>query len=158
CYAMLLKKFPDSGLAPDALLALAELSFSAGDIDQALKYYESIAKKYPTAKAYDYVVYKIGWCYFNKSSFETAAEKFAAVIKSSQEKGASGDKAALALEREARHDLSQTYARFGSPKKAKEYFKKAAGEANVASMLLALGDAYSGQGSYPDAIATYQQA
>lgn len=126
-YLKLVNKYPDSQLAGDARLAIAEIHFDKRRFGEALSQLREIVKaEHPRLK--NFALYKMAWTYYNMADLESAINALEKVIDGVNQ--ATGvQHARLELRKEALHDLVVYYADHhvsGSAARATEYFEKIA--------------------------------
>ncbi|MBI5494273.1 MAG: tetratricopeptide repeat protein [Deltaproteobacteria bacterium] len=151
----LIQTFPKSPFVADGYLAFGEYHFENKKIDNALQAYQKAAA-FEESKVYGYAVYKQGWCYYNQTSWENAAEKFKEVILYSQlDTDKLGDKKIM-LTKEARKDYVTVYSHFGDPAKAFDDFKTLADGDDYKAMIERLANLYYGEGQDREAAVVYR--
>jgi tetratricopeptide (TPR) repeat protein len=153
-FARLIRDFPTSKFIPDALLSFGEFYFQSGDMDNALKFYDRVLK-FRQSKVYGFALYKTAWCYYNLVEYRRALEVFHDVIKYAQQLGGR-DKLAGSLEREAKRDSVLAYSHIGTAEKAWPFFQRVGGT-YAPKMLERLGEIYTEQGKFADAVKIYRQ-
>lgn len=160
-YRRMIKEFPKSQYVADAWLAFGEFYFQVApdderDVKKALDAYESAAKN-QDSPVFGYATYKQGWCHYNLSRHDKAAEKFKEVVLYSQiNKDILGTRR-IGLANEARKDYVLAYAQYGTAQAAPAEFKTIADKpADLRAMLERLADIYYGDGKDRDAIIAYQ--
>jgi cellulose synthase operon protein C len=160
-YRRLIKDFPKSQYIADAWLAFGEFYFQVApdderDVKKALDAYQSAAKN-QDSPVFGYATYKQGWCHYNLTRHDKAAEKFKEVILYSQiNKDILGVRR-IGLAKEARKDYVLAYAQYGTAQAAPGEFKQVAdNDADLRVMLERLADIYYGDGKDRDAIIAYQ--
>jgi TolA-binding protein len=162
-FTRLTRDHRDSELVPDAYLAAAEYYFDKHQIDRAIDSYQA-AMKFRDHRAYPYMVYKLGWSYFNatpknadqaKEFSDKAVTAFKLVIKlSDRDKLAFGR---LNLREEALKDLVMAWADAGEVETAWEYFKTLGETDYFYNLLETLGNIYAEQGKYDKGIAVFKR-
>lgn len=153
-FSKLIRNYPQSKYIPDAYLSFAEFYFNDGQVENALKLYERVAR-YPDSPIYGYAVYKQGWCWLNLKDPRRALELFVQVIRNAH-KWAGPKKGKIVLIKEARKDSVRAYAMVGTPEKAWPFFKRIGGDTAM-SMLERLANMYFGQGKYGPSIRIFKQ-
>lgn len=159
-YKRLIKEHPKSKYVPDAWLAYGEYFFQLADDDErdvkrALDAYERAAAD-ESASIFGYAVYKQGWCHYNLSRYDRAAEKFKEVILYSELNADLLGERRIALSRESRKDFVLAYAQYGGARGAPEEFGAIAKGDELGRMLERLADIYYGDGKDRDAILMYR--
>ncbi|MFZ9886079.1 MAG: tetratricopeptide repeat protein [Myxococcota bacterium] len=159
-YREIVKKYPDSQYLSDAWLAFGEYFFQMGpeeerDLNKALDAYMNAAKN-QDSPVFGYAVYKQGWCYYNLSRHDKAAERFKEVVLYSDINADLLGEKKIALAREARRDFVLAYAQYGSARTAPTDFKPLAEGEEYFNMLATLADIFYGSGKDRDAIVMYQ--
>lgn len=80
-YVALLKDFPESSLANNATLELAEINFDAKKLDDVVKDLQAmIAKKPGDKKLLAGAQYRLGWAYFEQKKYADGAKAFEAML------------------------------------------------------------------------------
>ncbi len=74
----LINKYPTSRYVPECYLRIGDFWFDQVEFDKAIQFYSHVD---PESPLYDKALYKIGWCYFNKSS-EFAQENYYRAVDS----------------------------------------------------------------------------
>ncbi|MGB9667537.1 MAG: outer membrane protein assembly factor BamD [Thermosulfidibacteraceae bacterium] len=64
-FKKVLEQSPESRIVENTRLNLAESYFSSGNYEEAIAIYEDYLKMYPLSPNSDYVMYKLGLCYYN---------------------------------------------------------------------------------------------
>ena len=64
-FKKVLEQAPDSKIVENTRLNLAESYYNSGDYEEAITVYEDYLKLYPLSPNSDYVMYKLGLCYYN---------------------------------------------------------------------------------------------
>jgi TolA-binding protein len=159
-YRKLIKDHSKSQYISDAWLAFGEYYFQVSpederDVPKALDSYIKAAANQESA-VFGYATYKQGWCYYNLSRHDKAAEKFKEVVLYSQVNSAILGERRIGLAKEARKDYVLAYAQYGTASNAPAEFKTIADGDEHRAMLDRLGDIYYGDGKDRDAIITYQ--
>jgi tetratricopeptide (TPR) repeat protein len=159
-YRRLIKDFPKSQYIPDAWLAFGEYYFQVApdadrDVKKALDAYIEAAKK-QESQVFGYATYKQGWCYYNLTRHDKAAEKFKEVILYSQLNSDILGNRRIGLASEARKDYVLAYSHYGTAAEAPAEFKQVADGEEHRKMLERLADLYYGDGKDREAIITYQ--
>lgn len=159
-YRKLIKDHPKNQYISDAWLAFGEFYFLVApdeerDVQKALDSYIKASANQDSA-VFGYATYKQGWCYYNLSRHDKAAEKFKEVVLYSQVNGSILGERRIGLAKEARKDYVLAYAQFGSGANAPTEFKAIADGAEHRLMLERLADIYYGDGKDRDAIVTFQ--
>jgi tetratricopeptide (TPR) repeat protein len=155
-YQKLIKDHPKSKFVPDAWVALGQYFFnnSKGRTDFLEKALASFKKAatFTESKVYGFAIYMQGWTFFNLGDFESARDRFKAVIFLGE---LQKDRSALA--KEARKDFVSTYARIGDVLQAKSEFQKVGGEEHWWGMLKGLANIYFGDGKDKESTLVYSQ-
>ncbi|MDP2344888.1 MAG: tetratricopeptide repeat protein [Deltaproteobacteria bacterium] len=159
-YRKLIKDHPKNQYISDAWLAFGEFYFLVApdeerDVQKALDAYIKAAANQESA-VFGYATYKQGWCYYNLSRHDKAAEKFKEVVLYSQVNGSILGERRIGLAKEARKDYVLAYAQYGSGANAPNEFKAIADGPEHRAMLERLADIYYGDGKDRDAIVTFQ--
>ena len=159
-YRKLIKDHPKSQYISDAWLAFGEFYFLVApdderDVQKALDAYIKAAGNQDSA-VFGYATYKQGWCYYNLSRHDKAADKFKEVVLYSQVNGSILGERRIGLAKEARKDYVLAYAQYGSGANAPAEFKAIADGPEHRGMLERLADIYYGDGKDRDAIITFQ--
>lgn len=159
-YREIVKKHPQSQYVADAWLAFGEYFFQFApnderDLNKALDAYMNAAKN-QDSPVFGYAVYKQGWCYYNLSRHDKAAERFKEVVLYSEINSDLLGEKRIALAREARRDYVLAYAQYGTARNAPNEFKTLAEGDEYFKMLATLADIFYGNGKDRDAIVMYQ--
>jgi tetratricopeptide (TPR) repeat protein len=159
-YRKLIKDHPKSQYISDAWLAFGEYYFQISpegerDVQKALDAYIKAATNQESA-VFGYATYKQGWCYYNLSRHDKAAEKFKEVVLFSQVNSSILGERRIGLAKEARKDYVLAYAQYGTAANAPGEFKSIADGEEHRAMLDRLADIYYGDGKDREAIITYQ--
>ena len=154
-FRQLIQEHPKSPFVADAYLAFGEYHFENKKIDNALAAYKKAAA-FEESKVYGYAVYKQGWCYYNQTEWENAADKFKEVILYSMlDTDKLGDKKIM-LTKEARKDYVTVYSHFGDAAKAPEDFKALADGDDFRAMVERLANLYYSEGQDREAAVVYR--
>lgn len=159
-YRKLIKDHPKSQYISDSWLAFGEYYFQVSpeeerDVQKALDAYIKAASN-QDSPVFGYATYKQGWCYYNLSRHDKAADKFKEVVLYSQVNSAILGEKRIGLAKEARKDYVLAYAQYGSADNAPSEFAQIAEGAEHRMMLERLADIYYGDGKDREAIKTYQ--
>lgn len=103
-YKILIERFPNSTILPDALLALGELLYDQGRFADAKSYFERI-EKYPDSRVYVYGLYKLGWANYNLKNSSEAIKKLKLVVEKNPPETEGTNKKGYYLRKEAIRDL-----------------------------------------------------
>lgn len=104
----LLRRHPESSLAPDALVLLGDHAFDdRGDPVAALRIYRR-ATAYRDSPLYSYARYRLAWCLYNVGEYEPAIDAMKSVALDSLQNG--DEERSLGLGDEALRDLVRFYA------------------------------------------------
>ncbi|HEY3445506.1 MAG TPA: tetratricopeptide repeat protein [Myxococcales bacterium] len=163
-FRRLIEMYPTSRYVPEAWVRLGEYYFDAVGEPQAL---ENAAEAYAKAATfkdhplYDKAIYKLGWTYYRMDNFDRAVDAFVQLVdfydQQSKEKGeeeAGGDLRTEALQYMA---ISFADEKWGSIAKAQELFGRIGPRPWEAELWKRLGDVYSDQTKWDDAIAAFKQ-
>lgn len=160
-FEKLIKRHSNSNLVPDAYLSLGEYYFERHNIDKAIEAY-SKAMKYKNHRAYPYIIYKLGWSYYNatpkndkeaKQFLDKSITCFKLVIRlSDRDQGKIGR---LNLREEAIKDLIMVWAETEDIQAAWVYFEKIGEKKSFYTLLERLGYIYEEQGKNEQAIQLY---
>jgi TolA-binding protein len=105
-------EFPDGEFGDIMLLKAAEVSFSEGQIDDAISKYQALADKELTEEMRESVIYGLAWCYKKQSKLPQADVAFAKVESGDFSKSPVQDavlqRGEIAYEQE-RYDESRTF-------------------------------------------------
>jgi TolA-binding protein len=150
-FERLIRDHGTSELIPDALLAAGEYYFDKYEINKSIDAYRR-AIKFKDHRSYPYMVYKLGWAYYNSpgktdTDLDDARQKamtaFKLVIKLSDRGQTYGR---IALRNEALRDLVMVWAETKDVDGAFEYFRSLDETSRFYDMLMALGATYKEQG------------
>ena len=154
----LIRQFPQSQYADDALFRRAELLFKIGQFDEAAVEYRQVLELGTATPFFQPAQYKYGWAQYRQSNYEIALDAFMTILTRELPPGAHTDSAA-ALAATAKKDLVQdvlrvvslSLAQLGGGDAARKYFA-ARGEPPYAAMLYAnLGEHLVEKRRYTDA-------
>ena len=149
----LIQEFPKSRLVPKAYLALAETYFDHGEFTSAKAYYEKILDNYPNSPMYNYVLYKLGWVYYNLDMYDKAIKKFQQVVES-----VSKQRSKIEFREQALNDLVVVYAELDDGwDRAKNYFFSVLPKKEAWKKLHALAEYYVGKEMIPQAVRAYRE-
>ena len=143
----LIKHHPTSPRIPDVYLAFADYYFNSGSVDTAAQFYAKVLA-FPKSPLAAYAGYKLAWCYINLAEHQRALEQLYKVVVEARR---SPTKQAAALAHSATNDMVYVYSHVGKPDKAAAFFARVDPSA-AADMLERLGETYSMQGKYAEAI------
>ncbi|HEX4423562.1 MAG TPA: tetratricopeptide repeat protein [Kofleriaceae bacterium] len=149
-YDQLIKGFPGSRFVAEALVALGDAAFEAGKLGDAEARYRKVLQL-PSAAAYRYAQYKLGWVVFSQRKFEDALEQFAQVVMAT-----AADPKQQPLNHAATGDLVRAYAEIGRADRALAAFRRIVRK-DPFRLLDALGALYLDHGKYDQAIVVYRQ-
>ena len=121
-YEALLKRFPKSEMRPDALVALAELQFQAGENDAVIERLTPLlsdaAKKEPLSPPLKrQALYLLGWSNFKREKLDAAAKAFEAMV--------AVNRAADLMQASAYFQAGEARRRLKEYDRAREHFGKA---------------------------------
>lgn len=153
-FGELIRNYPQSRYIPDAYLSFAEHYFNEGEVEEALRRYEQVAR-YKDSALYGYAIYKQAWCWINLNDPRQALELFLRVIREGTQFAGTA-KSKLMLVREAKKDLVRAYALVGTPERAWPFFQRVGGDA-APMMLERLGEIYYDQGKFSPSITIFKQ-
>ncbi len=155
-YEELGTRYPRSDYLPQGMLMLGELAFEAGDLEEALRYYEIVIQR-PNSVAYPYGLYKKAWCLYNmaasRGEFEEALQLLYDAVQASQQT-ASGQR--MALTRQALRDMALFYAEVYDGDRAMAFFEEIAPDDYV-DLVERLARIYGDKALYDDSNTLYQQ-
>ena len=120
-FKKLVERYPNSAYISDAYLGLGEFFFDNKKVDDAMENYKKAAK--PGTKNYGYALYKLAWCYANKSDYQTALDLAKKVVQFSMQPGESHEYKDQALK-----DMINWYTEVGDVDGAEAYFKGVAND------------------------------
>lgn len=161
-YKQLIQNYPQSRFATEAWVRIGEYYFDSYSDPDALT---KAAEAYEHATAdkshplYDKALYKLGWTYYRQDNFDSAVDRFVALVDYYEGKKKKGDdEAGGDLRNEALQYTAISFAdeKWGSLQKAQEYFQKIGGRSWEPEIYRRLGNVYFDQTKHPDAIAAYQ--
>jgi cellulose synthase operon protein C len=162
-FQQLIKNHPNSPLVPDSYLAMGEQNFEQHKISEALKAYKA-AIKYKKHRAYPYMIYKLGWAYFNATPKNPADElllrkkavmSFKLVVQLSKSKKRKYGR--YDLREEALKDLIMVWADAEDVDSAWVYFRKLGSPEYFFTMLAQLGNLYAEQGKHKKGIRVFRR-
>lgn len=153
-YRQLIQNHPKSPYVADAYLAFGEFHFNNKKMDNALAAYQKSAA-YEDSPVFGYAVYKQGWCYYNLTEWEKAADKYKEVVLYSQLNEDKLGNKRIMLTREARKDYVTVYSHFGKPETAFDDFKALAEGDEHWKMMERLAGLYYSEGQDREAAVVY---
>ena len=148
-YWVLVQKYQDSPLVPDAHLAIGEIAFHKGDFVLALQHFDAI-RKYPDARVYPYGLYKAAWTRYNMRDATGGLKNLEEVVEYGNYVAKNQIEARLDLRKEALNDMTLFYEDVFSAKDAYSYFHKQAGDADLPPTLIRLVELYDRHARYQD--------
>lgn len=151
-YWTLIKRFPQSGLVPNAYLQLGEHFFGANDVLKARKAYER-ALASNAGSVYNYALYKLSWCDYNVQEYAEGIKKLKEVIEKSEK---ATDTKSVQLKGEALGDLTRFFSYVDETDSAFDYFKKKGGEELAIRYTAKLGELFHEQGKWELEIHTFK--
>ncbi|MDX9719774.1 MAG: tetratricopeptide repeat protein [Myxococcota bacterium] len=153
-YARLVREYPKTPFKPEAYVGLAEYTFNIEeDMETALEQYQQAVDSAPDTPTASFAMYKMGWCYFNLGEPKKAMAMFEEVVRISEKQ-----QGRIQMRKEAIKDLVKAYSMWPEAKesKAKEYFKKFAGdETELREMLERLARLYGESGEIEKSMSLY---
>lgn len=152
-YEKLIKLFPRSRFNIDARMALGEYYFRHRRLADAIDIYETVLAYGPT-KVYNYALYKLGWCYYNKGSIKKAINLLKTVVERSSRLES---KHAIELRDEALKNLVLFYSDLGQIDEAIAYFESVGKRELSRKVLESLADVYFEQSKYKSSIRTFKR-
>lgn len=150
-YEQLTKQFPNSPYIDESNFALGEYYFEQERWKDALFYYSKVAAN-KRARLYSFALYKMAWSQYKSGLVKDGLGSLERVIRAGRvAKGSKDDTAGgvsrIRLATEAMKDLVIFYAEVGSPKGARDYFEKVAGEKNSFNLTEKLAYYYADTGN-----------
>lgn len=154
-YWDLIKKYPSSRFVPDAYLQMGEHFFTTNQVFKAKKAYQ---KAFDTGdeRVKVFAMYKLAWCDYNLGEYESALNRFKAVVTDSEKKermGAAGGR--IQLKREALRDMVLTFHQLDMVEPAIEYYQEHARK-DVGKWVGKLAQVYFNNGKNEEAIQSYR--
>lgn len=155
-FEQLARTYPRSPYLAQAMLMLGEIAFDAGEMQQALDYYNVVIESENQA-AYPYALYKKGWVLYNMAmepeDFEEALDTVYAAAEASR---ATSENRALALTTQILRDIPLFYSRVYDGDVAIDFLREVAPERylNLAERLALI---YSDQAQYENSNEVYRQ-
>ena len=154
-YRRLIREFPSSGYATDALRAMADSAFQAGDFGEAEHIYEDALRKAEEPAQQARILHKLAWCYYREGKSEKAVATMKRAISVARSGG--GGEKLLSVREEGLRDLAIYYAETGKVEEALDYFKENAGEKDkLLKALEKLGKEYERTGQIDKAKLVYE--
>jgi cellulose synthase operon protein C len=150
-YYKVVTNHPKSPLVPDAHLALGELKYESQNFKGALEHFVLI-QKYPQSRVYSYGMYKAGWSFYNLHQTDKAIDKMIEVVKYHDPKNANGRKVSHNLRGEAIRDLTIFFEETSSPDKAIAFFSQFITSAELADVVILLGQLYDSHSKHKEMI------
>lgn len=147
---LLIKRFPKSKYATGAYMTLGDYYFNNREFNKAINAYGVVLKsenQFNTS-----ALYKISWCYYNKSNVSGALKVMQKVVKISKDK-----QNEINLRREALKDLILFYSDLGLIEPARKYFVSI-GEPEYARLVIEkLANIYFEKSEYNKAVNALQK-
>ena len=137
----LIKNFPDSGLVPDAHLAIGEINYNHRRFNVALENFREI-RHYPDSRVYPYGLYKAAWSLYNLQDAASGMKELEDVVSYGRDAARTDRDAKLDLRKEALSDLALFYLDVQLAKDAVGYFLKQSQELDATPYLLRLVGLY----------------
>ncbi|MGA1824806.1 MAG: tetratricopeptide repeat protein [bacterium] len=148
----LLNRYPESSLAPEVLLRLAEIFFDENDFANATKLYQNALKGGEFPEQYsNYLLYKLAWSYYKEDNYEQSFAAFISLLDQYLKK--SGD---LALAEEIKNQLSRILTDFIDISFILEYLAKITDKPYHVDLMYAVAHSLFNEGRFQDAIAVSQ--
>jgi tetratricopeptide (TPR) repeat protein len=136
-YSRLSRDYPQSKYVPAATIVVADAICRDGQSEMADGHPHHVATlRDPALQAY--AEYSRAWCELDLGHGDRALEGFVAAVRMSRD---GGDARLQRLRANAITDLVRAYARFGSPERAPDFFRRVDAEA-AREMMRSLVDAY----------------
>ncbi len=149
-YQQLVKDYPESSRVPDAMVAIGDHHFEAGDLTSAVDAYK-VALQYPKSDVYTSALHKIGRVYASQQKTTEAFEVFFKVSELTKD-----DTTLQVLHDAAQADLVRAYADMGKVEMAYKVFVRV-DKSNALAMLEQLGGVYVDQGKPDRAIYVFRE-
>ena len=149
-FKQLLKRYPTSQFAPNALLSFADHFFDTDDLETAMRFYRKVLE-FPRSSLYDYAHYKIGWIYLNQDRNTEALTMFFELAQNTE-----GKPKKRVLHVAATKDFVRAYAEIGKATRAYQAFQRV-DKNRAAEMLGTLAFLYSDQGRAKKSIYTFRE-
>lgn len=161
-YQRLIEKYPRSKFVAEAWVRLGEYYFDAPNEPNSLEraaaaYTEAI--RFEDHPLYDKALYKLGWTWYRMDQFDRAVDTFAALVEFYDRKSKqAGEEISGDLRAEALQYMAISFAdeKWGSVARAEEFFRRAGAVPYEAEVWRRLGDVYSDQTKWPEAVAAYK--
>jgi TolA-binding protein len=148
-YNLLVAKYPNSMLVPDAHLALGEIAFGRNQFSAALAHFDAI-RAYPKSRVYPYGLYKAAWTHYNMRDAARGLKKLEEVVAFGKYVSENKIDARLDLRKEALNDMTLFFEDVYPSKDAFAYFKAQAGEQEVGAILLRMSKLYERHSRFND--------
>lgn len=139
-FTLILEKYPNSKLLPEAHMALGELFFIKQNYVESLKNYDRV-QEWPISPIAPIALYKSAWCSYNLKNTPEAIKKMERLLEQSRSKPLISH-----VRSEARRDIALFYSEVGSPDNAISYFKKHLLEPEIGPSILDLSGIYERHG------------
>lgn len=150
-FKKLVQRYPSSEYISDAYLGLGEFFFDNKKVDDAMENYKKAAK--PGSKNYGYALYKLAWCYANKSEYQTALDLAKKVVQFSMQPGQS-----LEYKEQALKDMINWYTEVGDVDGAEAYFRSVSNDpVYYKKFLVIFGSRLFEQGRDDESIKIYRR-
>lgn len=146
-YWQLIKDYKKSPLVPDSHLAVGEINFDRGNFKYALEHFDAI-KNYSDSKVYPYGLYKAAWAHYNMRDAEAGLKKLEEVVTYGKYVADNHIESRLDLRKEALFDMTLFFEDVYPAKDAFTFFRKQAGELDVAPTILKLAKLYDRHSRY----------
>ncbi len=151
--------YPESPVALEAHFRIGEYYFDKRDLENAIYHYSKLLADWNNPY-FDMSLYKLGWSYYNLSSYSKAISSFLYLIEdiSLVEKAETQilSKSKTDLRLESIHYIASCFTEFGGPRGAKEFLVKYKEKEYTMPILLKMSELYKKRNYYAEAIETYK--
>lgn len=149
-FTALVKKYPNSRYRPDAYMELGDIYFTQRKFDQAITAFKQTMQS--SEKLKNFALYKISWCYYNKTEVKNATKIMQTVVATS-----GGKQNEIELREEALKDLILFFSDQGEIDEAKTYFSSVGEPGYARKVMEKLAGIYFDQARYDKAIYALNQ-
>jgi tetratricopeptide (TPR) repeat protein len=145
------ENYKKSNYLGDSYFFIAEHFFDAHSYNQALdEYKKSLVQKNP--KRYGWVLFKIGWCYYNLSSYQMALDFWKKTVDFSK-----NQKSYSRLKEDVMRDMAYAFAELNQVDEAIQFYKKNQGNRYIPKFLKLLGTIFYEHGKFKKSIDVWKR-
>ncbi|MGA1868899.1 MAG: tetratricopeptide repeat protein [bacterium] len=150
----LLNRYPESSLAPEVMLRLAEIFFDENDFEDATILYQKALKRgeFPEHYSND-LLYKLAWSYYKEDKYEDSFSVFISLIDRYKENSSNPQ-----LANDIMNQLSRILTDFIDISLIQDYLAMISEKTYHVDILYAVADSLFNEGRFKDAIIISQEA